>query len=215
MRATIDRLIALPAAERALCEQAENFPFDAPAPPFTAAAAAARPTHRLATVDIGSVEAAELLARAAGGCGGAVGLLNFAHGYNCGGGFEHAGGSQEEDIFRETSGTAVFPLFCMLPNGQTPLARHSDVTVLACLLPRCHSVPLALAAPACRRRRGCADARRVDRRVRRRARAQGAVLPACALRRRPLATRARPRGLLAAVRAAHGSRAEHGTQAVR
>jgi len=29
--------------------------------------------------------------------------LNFAHGYNCGGGFEHSGGSQEEDIFRKTS----------------------------------------------------------------------------------------------------------------
>merc|ERR1712136_470589 len=30
-------------------------------------------------------------------------VLNFAHGYNCGGGFEHASGSQEEDIFRKTS----------------------------------------------------------------------------------------------------------------
>lgn len=30
-------------------------------------------------------------------------LLNFAHGYNCGGGFEHSGGSQEEDIFRKSS----------------------------------------------------------------------------------------------------------------
>jgi len=30
-------------------------------------------------------------------------LLNFAHGYNCGGGFEHAGGSQEEAIFRASS----------------------------------------------------------------------------------------------------------------
>lgn len=30
-------------------------------------------------------------------------ILNFAHGYNCGGGFEHASGSQEEDLFRCTS----------------------------------------------------------------------------------------------------------------
>eukprot|EP00441_Pelagodinium_beii_P035511 CAMPEP_0197641078 /NCGR_PEP_ID=MMETSP1338-20131121/15142_1 /TAXON_ID=43686 ORGANISM="Pelagodinium beii, Strain RCC1491" /NCGR_SAMPLE_ID=MMETSP1338 /ASSEMBLY_ACC=CAM_ASM_000754 /LENGTH=264 /DNA_ID=CAMNT_0043213983 /DNA_START=42 /DNA_END=836 /DNA_ORIENTATION=- len=30
-------------------------------------------------------------------------LLNFAHGYNCGGGFEHSGGSQEEAIFRASS----------------------------------------------------------------------------------------------------------------
>ncbi|CAE7644902.1 unnamed protein product [Symbiodinium pilosum] len=30
-------------------------------------------------------------------------MLNFAHGYNCGGGFEHAAGSQEEAIFRSSS----------------------------------------------------------------------------------------------------------------
>merc|ERR1719487_2121105 len=30
-------------------------------------------------------------------------ILNFAHSYNCGGGFEHAGGSQEEAIFRASS----------------------------------------------------------------------------------------------------------------
>merc|ERR1719401_2095070 len=29
--------------------------------------------------------------------------LNFAHAYNCGGGFEHSGGSQEEACFRTSS----------------------------------------------------------------------------------------------------------------
>merc|ERR1711972_319870 len=47
----------------------------------------------------GSVETAEVLVQR----GFRPCLLNFAHGYNCGGGFEHAGGSQEEDIFRKSS----------------------------------------------------------------------------------------------------------------
>merc|ERR1719382_524356 len=50
-------------------------------------------------VDDGAVEAAAALSDA----GLRPAVLNFAHGYNCGGGFEHAGGSQEEDIFRKTS----------------------------------------------------------------------------------------------------------------
>merc|ERR1719229_77936 len=45
------------------------------------------------------MEAAALLSRAKW----RPAVLNFAHGYNCGGGFEHSGGSQEEDIFRKTS----------------------------------------------------------------------------------------------------------------
>merc|ERR1719454_2420976 len=51
------------------------------------------------SIGLGSVEASVLLTER----GWSAALLNFAHGYNCGGGFEHAGGSQEEDIFRKTS----------------------------------------------------------------------------------------------------------------
>ena len=40
---------------------------------------------------------------------GSVAVLNFAHGYNCGGGFEHAAGSQEEAIFRSTSAPHLDP----------------------------------------------------------------------------------------------------------
>jgi len=69
-----------------------------PAPNVQSVGAVATGTF-LATVEVGSVEAAELLVKR----GFQPALLNFAHGYNCGGGFEHAGGSQEEDIFRKTS----------------------------------------------------------------------------------------------------------------
>merc|ERR1719454_1993052 len=51
------------------------------------------------SIGLGSVEASVLLTER----GWSAALLNFAHGYNCGGGFEHSGGSQEEDIFRKTS----------------------------------------------------------------------------------------------------------------
>merc|ERR1719265_1022052 len=70
-----------------------------------AAAAAVEPEDALpdaplcVVMDMGSVDAVELLCKQ----GFRPALLNFAHGYNCGGGFEHAGGSQEEDIFRKTS----------------------------------------------------------------------------------------------------------------
>lgn len=59
----------------------------------------AAPAAAQYTMDMGTVDAAELLCRQ----GFRPAVLNFAHGYNCGGGFEHAGGSQEEDIFRKTS----------------------------------------------------------------------------------------------------------------
>merc|ERR1719422_2738706 len=66
---------------------------------FPAIPSKRHPKPLIHTVNLFTLDAAELLCRH--GCRPAV--LNFAHGYNCGGGFEHAGGSQEEDIFRKTS----------------------------------------------------------------------------------------------------------------
>merc|ERR1719272_1932594 len=63
------------------------------------APSAAVVSTRCVTLDLGSVDAAALLIER----GRKPAVMNFAHGYNCGGGFEHAGGSQEEDIFRKTS----------------------------------------------------------------------------------------------------------------
>merc|ERR1719174_435753 len=54
---------------------------------------------RCITLDLDSIDAAVALCEH----GFRPAVLNFAHGYNCGGGFEHASGSQEEDIFRKTS----------------------------------------------------------------------------------------------------------------
>merc|ERR1719428_2077043 len=50
-------------------------------------------------MNVGTVESAAALFE----CQTRPAILNFAHSYNCGGGFEHCGGSQEEDIFRKTS----------------------------------------------------------------------------------------------------------------
>ena len=74
------------------------------APPYQASVAAgiikSFPGETLcAVLDTGTVEAAALLCS----LGLCPAVLNFAHGYNCGGGFEHAAGSQEEDLFRKTS----------------------------------------------------------------------------------------------------------------
>jgi len=81
-------------------ERAESATFtpDNPAPVLRSASAGCAPL-RCVTVDSGCVETAAWLAQA----GLRPALLNFAHGYNCGGGFDHAQGSQEEDIFRKTS----------------------------------------------------------------------------------------------------------------
>lgn len=100
MRNTIQWLLQLPEQERTLMEIAENHTFvqDSPAPAWKADDAAANCVDCV-LVNMFSVEAAALLAT--NGCKPA--LLNFAHGYNCGGGFEHSSGSQEEDIFRKTS----------------------------------------------------------------------------------------------------------------
>lgn len=98
MRDTIEFLVALPPDERGRMEEASTVT-------FTMESQAPAPTGGswgellVATVNLGSVEATDLL------CQYHLwpAVLNFAHGYNCGGGFEHAGGSQEEDIFRNTS----------------------------------------------------------------------------------------------------------------
>jgi hypothetical protein len=114
MRETIEFLLALPHRERENMEVAKNFPFtmDNPAPameedtmPHRTRSAAPSGSQlvpsetRCITLDLTTVEAALELCLT----GKKPAVLNFAHGYNCGGGFEHAGGSQEEDLFRKTS----------------------------------------------------------------------------------------------------------------
>lgn len=104
MRATIELLLALPAdgKERQRMEAAESctFTYKEPAPRWTPPKQpTGNPRPVVATVHLGTVEAAALLCAH----GWRPAVMNFAHGYNCGGGFEHAGGSQEEDIFRKTS----------------------------------------------------------------------------------------------------------------
>lgn len=100
MRATLEALLALPRDERERLEAAESYAFTLGRPaPTMRPEASERSPMQSGVLDDGSVEAAALLARA----GYNPVLLNFAHGYNCGGGFEHASGSQEEDIFRKTS----------------------------------------------------------------------------------------------------------------
>lgn len=87
-------------------EKAESFTFTRanPAPAWRPGAQGGRPGPEVApcqclALDMLSVEATVLLAEA----GLRPALLNFAHSYNCGGGFEHCAGSQEEDIFRKSS----------------------------------------------------------------------------------------------------------------
>lgn len=100
MRDTIQWLVQMPEQERTMMEAAENhtFVFDSPAPALHIDDAATNFVDCV-LLDMFSVEATALLASI--GCKPA--LLNFAHGYNCGGGFDHSAGSQEEDIFRKTS----------------------------------------------------------------------------------------------------------------
>uniref|UniRef100_A0A7S1ADC5 Microbial-type PARG catalytic domain-containing protein n=1 Tax=Noctiluca scintillans TaxID=2966 RepID=A0A7S1ADC5_NOCSC len=75
-----------------------TFSEDVPAPPLSTVPGDAQACLEC-TVSMDSVRATKLLCDA----GMKPAVLNFAHGYNCGGGFEHASGSQEEDIFRKTS----------------------------------------------------------------------------------------------------------------
>jgi len=80
-------------------EQAVSFSWTMAEPPPEATPCESDSHTVASTVNLDTVEAIELLC--------AQGLrpaaLNFAHEYNCGGGFEHSDGSQEEDLFRKTS----------------------------------------------------------------------------------------------------------------
>lgn len=99
MRQTIDWLLALPAEERTRMEEARNYTFTRldPAPKQAPVASPGQGTN--CVLNVGCTEALELICE----FGARPAMLNFAHGYNCGGGFEHAGGSQEEAIFRASS----------------------------------------------------------------------------------------------------------------
>jgi hypothetical protein len=99
MRDIIEWLLDLPAHLREQMERAENCTFSRTNAAPAISAKAAEKSTVLATLDLGSVEATYALVQK----GWRPALLNFAHGYNCGGGFDHAHGSQEEDIFRKTS----------------------------------------------------------------------------------------------------------------
>eukprot|EP00747_Dinoflagellata_sp_TGD_P168858 gnl/TRDRNA2_/TRDRNA2_196259_c0_seq1.p1 gnl/TRDRNA2_/TRDRNA2_196259_c0~~gnl/TRDRNA2_/TRDRNA2_196259_c0_seq1.p1 ORF type:complete len:310 (+),score=57.82 gnl/TRDRNA2_/TRDRNA2_196259_c0_seq1:62-991(+) len=98
---TISWVLKLPDEEHKPMERADSFSFTmqspAPASPERDSAGASAPLF--ATLDMGSVQAAALLCELKE----MPAVLNFAHGFNCGGGFDHAPGSQEEDIFRKTS----------------------------------------------------------------------------------------------------------------
>lgn len=101
MRQTIEWLLALPEEERLQMERAEDCHFTrtSPAPQLQGNFQGRHGTVAPATLSAGTVEAGALLQQ----IGLRPVLLNFAHGFNCGGGFEHSGGSQEENIFRNTS----------------------------------------------------------------------------------------------------------------
>lgn len=98
MREIILFLLGLPVETRETLEEAENYTFTMShrAPPWSPES---HLESKLVTFEGDTVSCARLLANS----GLRVAMLNFAHGYNCGGGFEHAGGSQEEAIFRATS----------------------------------------------------------------------------------------------------------------
>lgn len=100
MREVIRFLLSLPLEQREVLELAENYGFTMarPAAPWPSVAARKGATPSC-TWEGDTVACARMLA----GLGVRVAMLNFAHGYNCGGGFEHAAGSQEEAIFRASS----------------------------------------------------------------------------------------------------------------
>ncbi|CAE7238981.1 SKI2 [Symbiodinium sp. CCMP2592] len=94
---TICNLLSLPVEERERCEIASSYTFTMACP------APSSPPGTLPTLQ-GIMEASTLdAAKVAADLGLRALILNFAHGYNCGGGFEHASGSQEEAIFRSSS----------------------------------------------------------------------------------------------------------------
>eukprot|EP00929_Paragymnodinium_shiwhaense_P078287 TRINITY_DN4055_c0_g1_i1.p1 TRINITY_DN4055_c0_g1~~TRINITY_DN4055_c0_g1_i1.p1 ORF type:complete len:373 (+),score=45.82 TRINITY_DN4055_c0_g1_i1:97-1119(+) len=104
MRKAIEWLLALDPKERAHMEQAVNYVYtkEKPAPQVEAKNIKRRSQKNvMLTLQAGCTEAVQALLTADPTLNPA--LMNFAHGYNCGGGFEHSAGSQEEDIFRKTS----------------------------------------------------------------------------------------------------------------
>lgn len=80
-------------------EQAEPYDFGAEGPGLREKAPRSDTPAVIVTLHMGVLEATRALCR----LGWRPAVHNFAHGHNCGGGFEHAGGSQEEAIFRATS----------------------------------------------------------------------------------------------------------------
>jgi len=108
MAETIDWLLDLPKEERRTMENAVEYKFtmDSPAPPLSTRHVSLDWKLNACTVVAPTLQALELVVRRGWPkCARAAkwAVLNFAHGYNCGGGFEHAHGSQEEDLFRHTS----------------------------------------------------------------------------------------------------------------
>ena len=95
-------MLDLPVEERAELEQAESFALtpEEPALRLKPGTEASSEAGLCVVVNLGTLEAAEFLHN----CGfSRIAILNFELCYNCGGGFEHAGGNQDETIFRGTS----------------------------------------------------------------------------------------------------------------
>ena len=132
-RETIIFLLNLPPEQRNLLEEAENYCFTmaSPAPTWDSKGSPTGSPCLCRSFEGDSIACARLLTAR-----GSVAVLNFAHGYNCGGGFEHAAGSQEEAIFRSTSaprpyGVEVVDGICMLRlNDSTAFMVVSPVSPL-------------------------------------------------------------------------------------
>eukprot|EP00931_Biecheleriopsis_adriatica_P077461 TRINITY_DN51026_c0_g1_i1.p1 TRINITY_DN51026_c0_g1~~TRINITY_DN51026_c0_g1_i1.p1 ORF type:complete len:318 (+),score=58.58 TRINITY_DN51026_c0_g1_i1:120-1073(+) len=103
MYETIKYLLSLPEEEQQKMEQATTFDFSMERPAPRQKPRTPVETPLCVTLNTGCIEALELLCRPLPGRQLQPAALSFAHGYNCGGGFEHAGGSQEEAIFRNSS----------------------------------------------------------------------------------------------------------------
>lgn len=87
------------------------FPFTRrdPAPLYDRATPPDLPATQTAVLEMDCVDAAIQLVVGPAGCR-RVGILNMANEWNCGGGFERMGGSQEEYLFRRTSiGMSLWP----------------------------------------------------------------------------------------------------------
>jgi len=98
MYETIDLLLSIPAEDRAALEEAVEYRFTRTEP-----APARKPNEDfntfMCTLNVGTTAGADILTKEKLN----PAILNFAHSYNCGGGFEHASGSQEEAVFRTST----------------------------------------------------------------------------------------------------------------